>query len=262
MKISCSLVVLLLSMVDLAAEVRTERLPEEAVTKLVSLNPEYLVYEKEGAGQKRLPLIIYLHGAGGVGENVRKIEKQPGFLLATVEKAGVACLCVAPQASKSPRHLGKKGGWVPADLDLLIAHLKKTMSIDPTRIYLTGNSMGGYGTIAWAAHSPGHFAALAPMVGGLGPGGPKDVTEELDVWGKNLKQIPLSAYYGRQDRVVPPDRGAMLLKAIKQAGGTLAEVIVLEDEGHGAGRVPYGDEDFVKWLFSNKKGDRADSDSK
>ena len=160
---------------------------------------------------------------------------------------------MAPQVLRKSRNEGERGGWIFSDLDLLIGHLKKTLPIDEKRIYLTGNSMGGYGTYAWAGNSPQHFAAIAPMVGGIGPDGPKGITKDLKKWGKNLATIPMKAYYGGKDKVVPADRGAMVLKAIKAAGGKKAEVIVLEEEGHGAGRVPFKDVKFVEWLFSQEK---------
>lgn len=231
-----------------------EKLPEDSAKNTVSLNPEFLVFGKDAvkAGEK-LPLVIFLHGAGGIGDEIRRVGGSPRHFLKTIEQAGERCLCVAPQAMKNPMEHGEKGGWVPADLDVLLGHLKKTLPIDEKRIYLTGSSMGGYGTYALAANFPDHFAAIAPMVGGLGPGGPKDVTAKLDAWGKSLAKLPMKAYYGENDRVVPADRGAMVLKAIKKAGGEKAEVIVLPGEAHGAGRVPFGDVDFVKWMFAQKK---------
>ena len=238
------------------AEPRKEKLPDELAGKTISLNPEYWVYQDEELKNgKKFPLLIYLHGGGGTGNNIEKIRRQPMRFLETIGKAGEKCLCVAPQALHSPRQRGEKGGWVPSDLDVLIGHLKKTLPIDEKRVYLTGNSMGGYGTYVWAGNSPHHFAAIAPMVGGIGPDGPKGITKDLKKWGKNLATIPMKAYYGGKDKVVPADRGAMVLKAIKEAGGKKAEVIVLEEEGHGAGRVPFNDPKFVGWLFSHKKGE-------
>ena len=240
------------------AEPGKEKLPDELAGKTISLNPEYWVYQDEELKKgKKFPLLIYLHGGGGTGNNIEKIRRQPMRFLETIGKAGEKCLCVAPQALHSPRQRGEKGGWVPSDLDVLIGHLKKTLPIDEKRVYLTGNSMGGYGTYVWAGNSPQHFAAIAPMVGGIGPGGPKDITKDLEMWGRNLATIPMKSYYGGQDKVVPADRGAMVLKAINTAGGKKCEVIVLEEEGHGAGRVPFGDVKFVEWLFSQKKGDKA-----
>lgn len=236
------------------AQVEIARLPEDLAKKTISLNPEFLIYGKDEVKKdEKLPLVIFLHGAGGIGNEIRKVERQPRRLLETIKKAGRRCLCVAPQAMKKPRNQEIKGGWIPSDLDLLLGHLKKAFPIDGRKIYLTGNSMGGYGTFAWAANSPRHFAAIAPMVGGLGPGGPKDITPKLDDWGRNLSKIPMKAYYGEDDRVVPADRGEMVLKAIEKAGGKKAELIVLPNEGHGAGRIPFADPDFVKWMFSQKK---------
>lgn len=220
----------------------------------MSLNPEYAVYG-EGKGEEKIPLVIYLHGAGGVGENIEKSKRQGRGPFEAIGRAGLKTILVAPQALKRSRTEGGRGGWVPADLNVLLAHLLKTLPVDADRVYLTGNSMGGYGTYAWAGVNPEHFAAIAPMVGGIGPLGPKDVTKELDLWGKNLATIPMKAYYGGKDKVVPADRGAMILKAIKAAGGKQAEVIVLEEEGHGAGKVPFGDPEFWKWMFGNRRGE-------
>lgn len=254
MKFYCALMMGMLVVEAAFGEPRIETLPPGLSGRTISLNQKYLVYrDAKKSEQGELPLVIYLHGAGGVGTDLKKVKRQPLRLLETIQKAGKSCLCVAPQATRSPHEFGEKGGWVPADLETLIKHLKETYQIDRKRIYLTGNSMGGYGTFAWAGKYPGHFAAIAPMVGGIGPGGPKDISKELDLWGRNLATIPMKAYYGGKDRVVPADRGAMILKAVKKAGGTKAEVIVLPEEGHGAGRVPFGDLEFVAWLFSNRK---------
>ena len=235
---------------------KVHRLPEDEAAKTISLNPEYGVYgESLAQGEEKLPLVIMLHGAGGVGGEIQRVIKRPVNQLKLIEGVGIRTLLVAPQAMKSPRKEGAKGGWVPADLDVLLAHLLKTLPVDEDRVYLTGTSMGGYGTFAWAAASPQHFAAIAPMVGGLGALGPKDVTKDLELWGKKLAGIPMKAYYGGKDRVVPPDRGEMILATIKKAGGTKAEVIVLEDLGHDAARKPYGDVEFFRWMFAQRRGE-------
>ncbi len=235
-------------------EPKIHELPANEAAKTISLNPKYLVFGEELVkGSEKLPLLIYLHGAGGTGDKIEKIKGQGARPLMTIREAGIKTLLVAPQAMKNPMKEGAKAGWVPADLDLLIAHLLKTLPIDPERVYLSGNSMGGYGTYAWAGVSPQHFAAIAPMVGGIGPLGPKDITKDLDLWGKNLATLPMKTYYGGTDRVVPADRGEMILAAIKKAGGQKAELIVYEDMGHNAGQRPTSDPEFFRWLFSHKR---------
>jgi poly(3-hydroxybutyrate) depolymerase len=182
MKLFFIIITFLLS--PLWSQVEVSKLPKDLAKKTASLNPEFLIFGKgQATKNKKIPLLIYLHGGGGVGDEIRKVERQPRRLLETIKKAGHKCLCVVPQAIKSARDQKKRGGWIPTDLDLLLEHLKKILPVDENRIYLTGNSMGGYGTFVWAASSPDHFAAIAPMVGGLGSGGPRDVTPKLDEWG-------------------------------------------------------------------------------
>lgn len=236
------------------AKSKVHKLPEAEASKTISLNPEYLVFGEEVAKKdKPLPLLICLHGGGGTGTNLRKPRGQAMALIRLMKRAKLQAVVVAPQALKSPRKEGAKGGWVPDDLDVLLPHLLKTLPVNPNRVYLTGVSMGGYGTYAWAGTSPDHFAAIAPMVGGLGALGPKDVTKDLEEWGKNLAKLPMRTYYGAKDRVVPADRGEMIMKAIKKAGGTKAKLIVYDDLGHDAARRPHNDPEFLKWLFSHRR---------
>ena len=145
--------------------IKIERLPEAKAKKTISLNPEYCVHGEPKAGFKgKLPLLIYLHGAGGVGLDIGKPRRQVGPLLGPLRQASIETLIVAPQAIGSPKREKGKGGWQVPDLDLLLAHLLETLPVDPDRVYLTGNSMGGYGTFMWAGYRPQHFAAIAPMV--------------------------------------------------------------------------------------------------
>lgn len=259
MKISIYLCLsLLLSCASLRAQAPPEgkihRLPEVEVAKTISLNPDYCVYGESLAGSgEKLPLLIMLHGGGGTGLNIGKVKGGPIRLIRTMEETEIKTIVVAPQAAKSPMKEGAKGGWVPADLNVLLAHLLKSLPVDSDRVYLTGSSMGGYGTYAWAGVNPEHFAAIAPMVGGLGALGPKDITPDLDLWGKNISTLPMRTYYGGQDRVVPADRGEMILEAVKKAGGKQAELIVFDDMGHNAAQRPYSDPEFFRWLFSHKR---------
>jgi len=124
------------------------------------------------------------------------------------------------------------------------------MPIDARRIYLTENSMGGYGTWMWAGNVPEHFAAVAPVVGGIGAGGPKDVTKRLDAWAANLAKIPVYALVGAQDKTVPPDRSERMVAAIRAAGGEQVKFKVYPEEGHNARRVVYTTAEFYDWLFS------------
>ena len=227
-----------------------ESLPDATAGRMCSFNARYCLHRPETEATCKLPLLIYLHGGGGTGHDIRKPRSQILPLLSTLRQASIAALVVAPQ---TPAGVKTGGGWLVPDLDLFLAHLLETLPVDSARVYLTGNSMGGYGTYLWAGSQPQHFAAIAPMVGGLGSGGPLDVTPDLDSWGRNLATLPMRAYYGEDDQVVPADRGSMVMRAIERAGGKHAMLSVLKGRGHNAGQVPYADPTFFEWLFSHRK---------
>ena len=219
--------------------------------KTQSLNPQYLVFSPKGKSETALPLLIYLHGAGGVGDEIRKVKGQTTAVWRGIEKFGKGpCIVVAPQCLKKTK---QDGGWIPDDLNILLQHLKATLPVDEKRIYLTGNSMGGYGSWVWGGHNPEHFAAIAPVVGGIGPGGPKDVTPDLDKWAANLAKVPVFAFAGAKDRVVPAERSERMIAAIRKAGGKEAKLKIYPNERHAAGRVVFSNAQFYDWMFSKKR---------
>ena len=89
------------------------RLPETLAEKTLSLNPEYFVSRISVAEtDKPLPLLIFLHGGGGVGLDIQRIARQSGFLRAALRRHSIESLLVAPQAAYSPRKVGgSRGGW-------------------------------------------------------------------------------------------------------------------------------------------------------
>jgi CubicO group peptidase (beta-lactamase class C family)/dienelactone hydrolase len=233
-----------------------ETLDKTRAAEVVFLNPEYLAYQPAKIdADTKVPLVIYLHGAGGTGSDIRKITGQSRRLVEAIGQFDKGpCLVVAPQCRRESEKSDLKGIWEPTDLDLFLEHLLDTHDfIDPDRVYLTGNSMGGYGSWVWGGHSPQHFAAIAPMVGGIGRGGPKDVSPDIEKWAVNLAKVPVWAFAGAQDKVVPADRSERMIAAIKKAGGTKARILVYPDEGHGASRRAYESEEYFDWLFSQKR---------
>ena len=230
-------------------EIKVQSFDEERGSRLESLNSQYLVSTPELKDEEAVPLVIYLHGSGGVGQKIEKIRGQVSQVIKGIEtfKKG-PCLVVAPQATQRPKS-GPRAGWLVSDLNVLMEELKARFSVDPNRVYLTGNSMGGYGSWLWGGHSPEHFAAIAPVSGGLGPGGPKDVTPDLEAWAKNLATVPVYAAVGGKDRVVPAERSERMVKAIKDAGGKTAVLKVYPEEGHRVGRLVYESEALYEWMF-------------
>jgi predicted peptidase len=115
--------------------------------------------------------------------------------------------------------------------------------IDTDRIYLTGLSMGGFGTWEWATKYPDQFAAIAPVCGG----------GDL-MFADRLTKIPIWAFHGEADPVVPVNRNTDMVKAINEKGGS-ARMTIYPGVGHGSWVNAYNDEELFKWFlqFTKKK---------
>ena len=106
----------------------TGTLAADLQEKAPSLNPQYLVFRPANKPDKPMPLLIYLHGAGGVGDDIRKIRGQASTVMQGLDKfSKVPCIVVAPQCLKSGRN---DGGWIPDHLNILLQHLKSTLPVD------------------------------------------------------------------------------------------------------------------------------------
>ena len=125
-------------------------------------------------------------------------------------------------------------------LELLDA-LPKEFSIDRKRIYVSGLSMGGYGTWDILARRPEHFAAAAPVCGGAD-----------EATAAKIAKIPVWAFHGAKDTVVKPSRSQNMIAALKKAGGT-PKYTEYPDEGHGSWCPAYRNPELFKWLFAQKK---------
>jgi predicted peptidase len=220
---------------------------------LISLNPDYLVFPSLKKPETKIPLLIYLHGSGGGFAPLERIGGQARALLSGIEKLGKGpCYVVVPQCFQKKK-TGTKSTWEPVDLNILLDDLLKKFPIDSSRVYLTGNSMGGYGCWAWGSHSPERFAAIVPVVGGIGPGGPKDISPDIAKWASNLAQLPVYAFAGGKDRVVPADRSERMINEIRKAGGKHAKIKIYPEGGHNVRQQVYNGHEFYDWIFSHSR---------
>lgn len=220
-------------------------LPAETQSLTTLLNPQYLVFRPvTSSPNEKQPLLIYLHGGGGKGTDIlRHRNASPVKYFNACEEQPF--VIVVPQCQKG-------GEWQTADLDVWLEHLQLTLDFDPDRVYLTGSSMGGFGTWAWGAASPEYFAAIAPLAGGLGLGGPKAISPDLAQWLDSLVEIPVWAFHGAMDSVVPADRSERMVEGLEKRGAQEVRLTIYPDLGHNIGKT-YWDPALYEWFLSHSR---------
>jgi predicted peptidase len=192
-------------------------------------------------GTERYPLVIWLHGAGQSGSDNE--AQMGGATKPFTEEANQEerpCFVLAPQCPD--RAIGFRNE-VAGNLMKLIRSLSDSLPIDESRIYLTGSSMGGSGSWYLGTEHPGVFAAIIPLCGG---GDPSKASA--------LKETPLWAFHGDKDEDVPLERSTSMIEAIKTAGGTKAQITILEGEGHLITSVVYVKPELHEWIFAQRLG--------
>ena len=181
-------------------------------------------------GAKR-PVILFLHGAGTRGDDIRLLENNPYFLI--IERfADFPFVTVAP--------LCEADTWfdVFETLKRLVLHVWHSDFADPDRWYLMGASMGGYAAWQLAMSMPERFAAAVPICGGG------------MYWNAGrLVGVPVWAFHGQKD---PVEESKKMVDAVKAAGGN-ARLTVFPENGHDAWSDVYGSEEVFKWLLTHKK---------
>jgi predicted peptidase len=212
-----------------------------------------LLKPKDYDPQTKYPLVLFMHGAGERGDdNVRQLVHGMNDFASDEIMAKYPCFVVAPQCPKeqkwvdvnwsAPSHETPAQAAGPLRLAMAaIAGLEKEFSVDPARIYVTGLSMGGYGTWDAIARYPGRFAAAAPICGGGDP-----------AQAKTICSTPIWAFHGGKDGVVKPQRSRDMIEAIKAAGGS-PKYTEYPDAGHDSWTATYKDPEFFAWLFAQRR---------
>jgi predicted peptidase len=208
------------------------------ITKKVRL--KYLLYLPKGysgaESAKRWPLVLFLHGAGETGSDVNKVKVHgPPKLVAAGKE--FPFILVSPQSPKF--------GWDTDALMALVDGIKEGYRVDPDRVYVTGLSMGGFGTFALAAAYPKEFAAIVPVCGG----GER-------IWGRRLRNVPAWVFHGAKDPVVPLQSSKDMVDAIKKAGGTV-RITVYPEAGHDSWTETYNNPEVYEWLLRQRRGHKS-----
>lgn len=209
------------------------------------------------AGGRNPAVILFLHGSGergtdgakqtlvGIGPYIRtKLDTFPAIV-------------VFPQAPDDTEWSG--------NADLVFAMLDaaaREFRGDPDRTYLTGLSMGGYGTWDMALRAPERFAALVPVCGGLvhprrpsmGVSGLAGNGDPYAAVASKLKQIPIWQFHGGKDDLVPPEYSRRMDAALKAAGATDARYTEFPDANHNSWDPAYAQTpELWPWLFAQER---------
>jgi predicted peptidase len=198
---------------------------------------EYLFYlpqEYDADQAKVWPLVLFLHGSGERGTNVQDVKKHGPPKLVEAGKQ-FPFILVSPQCPP-----GK--WWDAYTLDALIDDIAAKYHVDPDRTYVTGLSMGGFGTWDLVRHYPNKFAAIVPVCGG---GDPQFV--------KAYAHVPVWAFHGEDDHTVPIKRSEEMIDALKAAGDPEVKFTRYPGVGHDSWVKAYDDPELYEWLLSHKR---------
>ncbi len=202
---------------------------------------------------KAYPLVLFLHGAGERGaDNKAQLKHGAMAILKGAATLDEPVYLIAPQCPKeqwwsAPRKdrlrlldAGGKNSLLDAVL-ALVEETAKTHPIDRKRIYLTGLSMGGFGSFDMLIRSPETWAAAIPICGAGDPGKVK-----------NFKHVPIRIFHGGADNVVPPAGSKLMGDALENAGADV-KLTLYPGVGHNSWTKTYSDPTVIQWLFSQTK---------
>lgn len=222
---------------------QTKHTFERQITRTLTL--KYLLFLPKDYAAKpdqRWPVMLFLHGAGERGTNLAKVavhgppklvKSQPDFPF----------LLISPQCPSNDR-------WHDDELLALLDDVMARYRTDPTRVYLTGLSMGGYGTWSLASKYPERFAAVAPICGG---------GEIIDMLLANrskaaaLKSLGVWAFHGAKDPVVPLNESERLVQTLKKIGATDVQLTVYPEAGHDSWTEAYNNPKLFEWFLQHTR---------
>jgi len=209
---------------------------EVQITRTVRL--DYLLYLPKGYGtdpQKKWPLILFLHGRGERGDDL-ELVKIHGIPKIVEQRDDLPFIAVSPQCSKDSMWMVE----VEA-LNALLDEVVTKYAVDTDRIYLTGLSMGGFGTWRLAPAYPELFAAIVPICGGGDP-------EKVGV----LRDVPVWVFHGAKDPFVQLSESEEMVDALKACGGNV-RFTVYPDVEHDSWTRTYDNPELYEWFLQHTR---------
>ena len=231
------------TLASLPAQAQSPAQTHEDYTAEVTLKVHYpyLLSLPEGYAadpQKKWPLIVFLHGAGERGDNLDLLMKHgPPKLIGAGQK--FPAVVISPQVA--PHAI-----WNPHGVKALTDDIMRKYRIDADRVYLTGISMGGFGTWETAMEYPDVWAAIMPICGGAGV---------RFVMAERIKHIPEWIFHGAKDPVVDPAFSKRMYDLLTKMGAQVKFTLYPEAQ-HDCWTATYDNPEVWKWLFEQKRQPR------
>jgi predicted peptidase len=221
---------------------------------------KYQVFLPEDwSSKKKWPIILFLHGAGERGSD-GLLQTDVGLPHAIREsRSRFPTIVVIPQCLTNH-------WWTEPEMEEMalaaLAATSKEFKGDAKHSYLTGLSMGGFGSWDIATRYPGKFAAMVPICGGLAT--PKDLVREYPASAKNaypdeprsyaeaaakIGKTPVWIFHGAADDTVPVDGSRKMNDALKAAGGNV-RYTEYPGVGHNSWDKAYAEPELMPWLLS------------
>ena len=213
------------------AQTQTAQSFSKEIKRTVSL--QYLLDLPEGYEadpDKKWPLMLFLHGSGERGTDIARVKVHGPPKIAGEKK--LPFVVVSPQCPPDQ-------WWDVQALTALLDEVERNLRIDSKRIYVTGLSMGGFGTWSLVAHTPDRFAAIAPICGG---GEPKSV--------KRFTHVPVWVFHGDQDGAVKLRRSEDMVAELRKKGADVT-FTVYPGVGHDSWTETYNNPALYTWLLSH-----------
>ena len=208
---------------------------EKEIVKKAQLDYWLYLPKDYGTEGKTWPLLMFLHGAGERGSDLNQVLVHGPAKLASQGK-DFPFIIISPQCPK--------GHWWGNKVDELIAlcdHVADSYAVDKDRLYITGLSMGGYGTWALIQRHPDKFAAAAPICGG----GDTSLAKHY------MKDIPIWVFHGAKDNAVPIRKSEEMVEALKQGGNENVKFTVYPEAGHDSWTETYNNPELYEWFHSH-----------
>jgi len=214
------------SQTEIVGKIKTE------VVKKHELN--YALHLPADAKEKK-PLIIFLHGSGEKGTDIEKVKVHGPFKY--LKSHELDAYVLAPQCPENEY-------WDEEVLYRLILKIQKEHHIDPSRIYLTGLSMGAWGAWNLAFAHPEMFAALVPIAG--------FVDRVPIIENCKIAAIPIQIFHGLLDDVVNVDYSITIYKKLKSCNANV-ELTIFDDANHDSWSRVYDNQEIYDWMFKQTK---------